>query len=396
MPNSKTLCIDLRWIDASGVGMYIKGILPGLVESLRDVSIVGIGDSARLAGFRWSNASNVRLVDCRAGRYTIREQFELLRAIPVGADLFFSPYYTIPLLYRGRMAVTVHDMSHMVVSEILANWKKRNYARLMYRILRRRAAVIFTVSEFTRRELLRLTTGPRDDNIVSTQLGVFPEWYSARERPGVRARPYFVCVGNIKPYKNLGRLVEAFLNVMGQIPQDLVIIGQTEGLITGESPAFFKRIRSTPDRVHMTGFVSHDELLSLVGHADALIMPSLYEGFGFPPLEPMAAGIPVAVSRAGSLPEVCGEAALYFDPLRIEDMAKCMLELASNVALCGRLIRAGKEQSVKFKWESCTRQTVEVLRACLEEADVAVRSPRFLHRISRKAGKWLDESGTTG
>jgi len=367
MANVKTLCIDLRWIDASGVGMYIKGILPGLVENLRDVSIVGIGDTARLAGFCWSKADNVRLVDCHAGRYAIREQFELPRAIPARTDLFFSPYYTIPLLYRGRMAVTVHDMSHMVISEIVGNWKKRNYARLMYRTVRRRAAVIFTVSEFTRRELLRLTTGRRDDNIVSTRLGIFPEWYSARERPGLRTRPYFVCVGNIKPYKNLGRMIEAFLSVMGQIPQEMVIIGQSEGLITGESPDFFQRVRSASHRVHMTGFVSHDELLSLVGHADALIMPSLYEGFGFPPLEAMAAGIPVAVSQAGSLPEVCGAAALYFDPLRIEDIAKCMLELASHSAIRERLVTAGKEQSKRYKWESCARLTAEALRACLDE-----------------------------
>jgi glycosyltransferase involved in cell wall biosynthesis len=134
----------------------------------------------------------------------------------------------------------------------------------------------------------------------------------------------------------------------------------------------------------MTGYVPHDELLSLVGHADALIMPSLYEGFGFPPLEGMATGIPVAVSRAGSLPEVCGEAALYFDPLSIEDMAKSMLELASNSALCERLVRAGKEQSARYKWELCSRRTAEALRTCLDEGDVAVRSSRFLHRSLEK------------
>jgi glycosyltransferase involved in cell wall biosynthesis len=366
MPNAKTLCIDLRWIDASGVGIYIKGILPGLVENLKDISIIGVGDRARLASFCWHKADNMRLVDCRAGRYSIREQFELPRAIPPGVDLFFSPYYTIPLFYRGRIAVTVHDMSHMVVSEIVGNWRKRHYARTMYRELRRRAALIFTVSEFTRKELIRLTQGPAD-NIVPTPLGVFPEWYSAKERSPVRTRPYFVCVGNIKPYKNIGRLAEAYLKVMGQIPQDLVIIGQNEGLITGESPEFFQQIRAVNGRVHLTGFVSHDELLALVGYADALIMPSLYEGFGLPPLEAMAAGVPVAVSRAGSLPEVCGEAALYFDPLKVEDMANCMLELASHSTLRRQLVEAGAERSRAFKWETCANTTAHALRTCLDE-----------------------------
>lgn len=367
MPNTKTLCIDLRWIDASGVGMYIKGILPGLVEELKDISIIGLGDRARLATFCRNEANNMRLVNCRAGRYSIREQFELPLAIPSGVSLFFSPYYTIPLFYRGRIAVTVHDMSHMVVSEIVGNWKKRNYARMMYRELRRRAALIFTVSEFTRKELIRLTQGPRDDNIVSTPLGIFPEWYSAREHSPVRTRPYFVCVGNIKPYKNIGRLAEAFFTVMSQIPQDLVIIGQSEGLITGESPEFFQRVRSAHGRMELTGYVSQDELLSLVAHADGLLMPSLYEGFGFPPMEAMAAGVPVAVSRAGSLPEVCGMAALYFDPLKVEDIAKCMVKLALDVTLRQQLVEAGAAQSRRFKWETCARQTARAIRACLNE-----------------------------
>ncbi len=367
MPKARTLCIDLRWIDSSGVGMYIKGILPGLVNRLKDVSIVGLGDRARLSSFAWSEAGNVRLADCGAGRYSMVEQIELPRAIPAGVDLFFSPYYTIPLLYRGRLAVTVHDMSHMVVSEIVGNWKKRAYARLMYREIRRRAAVIFTVSEFTRSELLRLTKGPRDDNIVVTRLGIFPEWYCAQGRPDVRGRPYFVCVGNIKPYKNIARLLEAFLAIKHRIPHNLVIIGQSEGLITGESPQFFERVRQAGDRVCMTGFVSKDELLSLVSHAQALIMPSLYEGFGLPPLEAMAAGVPVAVARAGSLPEVCGEAALYFDPFNVEDMANRLLELASNPTSCTRLREAGIERTRLFTWESCAGKTAEGLRACIED-----------------------------
>ena len=365
MPTARTLCIDMRWIDASGVGMYIKGILPGLVEKLNDISIVGLGDCARLGSFAWSRAENVRLIECRAGRYSVAEQIQLPRVIPAGVDLFFSPYYTIPLAYRGRVAVTVHDMSHMVVREIVSNWKKRIYAKLMYRELRRRAAVIFTVSDFSRRELLRFTRGPRDDNVVVTHLGISSEWLNARDRPNLRKRPYFVCVGNVKPYKNIGRMLDAFLKIADRIPHDLVIIGQFEGLITGESQEFFERVRSAGNRVHLTGFVSHDELLSLVGHADALIMPSLYEGFGLPPLEAMAAGVPVAAARAGSLPEICGDAAHYFDPLDIEDMANRMLELASDPTLCARLREAGERRTALFTWDSCAGPTAEALRACL-------------------------------
>jgi glycosyltransferase involved in cell wall biosynthesis len=359
--------MDLRWIDSSGVGTYIKGILPGIVEKLRDVSIVCLGDRRRLRDFAWGRAANVELLDCRAKRYSISEQWELPRAIPPRTDLFFSPFYTIPLLYRGRLAVTVHDMSHLVVEESVSDWKKRSYAQLMYRTVRRRATVIFTVSQFTRCELLRLAGEPREAKIAVTHLGISSDWYGARERAAVRERPYFVYVGNIKPYKNVRRLVESFLKIQQLIPHDLVIIGQSEGLITGESRQFFERVRAGGERIELTGFVSHEELLSLVGHAHALILPSLYEGFGLPPLEAMAAGVPVAVSRAGSLPEVCGDAALYFDPLRVEEMANCLLRITSDPALCNRLVEAGEKRSRSFTWDSCACRTAEELRACLNE-----------------------------
>ena len=361
----KTLCIDLRWIDSSGVGIYIKGIMPGIVEQLGDVSIVGVGDRSRLEDFSWSRAANVRLVNCRARRYSLAEQVQLPLAIPRMTDLFFSPYYTIPLLYRGRLAVTVHDMSHLVVEEIVGDTKKRLYAQTMFHSLRKRASVIFTVSKFSRSELLRLTTGQREDNILPTHLGISDEWYQAAQVAAVRSRPYFIYVGNIKPYKNLRLLVEAFLKIRGRVPHDLVIVGQSEGLITGESKEFFERARGAGERIQMTGSVSQAELLSLVGHAHALVMPSLYEGFGLPPIEAMAAGVPVAAAHAASLPEVCGDAALYFNPLDVDDIAAKLTMIATDPILCQKLKEKGLERSSLYTWGSCSAKTAEALRANL-------------------------------
>jgi glycosyltransferase involved in cell wall biosynthesis len=361
----KTLCIDLRWTDASGVGTYVKGIMPGIVSLLGGVSIVGLGDRSRLEEFEWSRAANVRLIECRASRYSLTEQIQLPLAIPSGTDLFFSPYYPIPLLYRGRLAVTVHDMSHRVVPEIVGDPQKRIYAQTMFGLLRKRASIIFTVSEFSKSELLRLTTGPRDDNIILTSLGISAEWNGAAQLPPVRSRPYLVYVGNIKPYKNLGRLVEAFLKIKDRVPHDLVIAGQSEGLITGESAEFFERVRGAGERIHLTGFVPYQELFSLVGHAQALIMPSLYEGFGLPPVEAMAAGVPVAVARAASLPEICGDAALYFDPLNVSDIGDKLVEIVSDLERRTELRAKGLARSRLFSWDACSRITAEALRVVL-------------------------------
>src|ERR1700734_1152072 len=360
----KKLCIDLRWTDASGIGTYVRGIMPGLVSLLGDISIVGLGDRSRLEEFEWSRAANMRLIECRASRYSLTEQIQLPLAIPSGTDLFFSPYYPIPLLYRGRLAVTVHDLSHRVVPEIVGDPQKRIYAQTMFGVLAKQASIIVTVSEFSKSELLRLTSGPRDDNIILTPLGISAEWNGAAQLPRpVRSRPYLIYVGNIKPYKNLGRLVEAFLMIKDRVPHDLVIAGQSEGLITGESTEFFERVRAAGERIHLTGFVPYQELLSLVGHADALIMPSLYEGFGLPPVEAMAAGVPVAVARAASLPEICGDAALYFDPLNVGDIAEKLTEIISDSQTRTELRARGLSRSRLLSWDACSRTTAEALRA---------------------------------
>ncbi|QHS52986.1 glycosyltransferase family 1 protein [Edaphobacter sp. 12200R-103] len=307
----------------------------------------------------------MRLIDCRAERYSIAEQVQLPLAIPRETDLFFSPYYTIPLLYRGKLAATVHDMSHMIVDEIVQNRKKRTYARAMFHQLRRRASLIFTVSEFSKSELLRLTTGPREDNIMPTHLGISEDWYTAGQLPSVRSRPYFIYVGNVKPYKNLRRLVNAFLQIKDQVPHDLVIVGQTEGLITGESPEFFERVKRTADRVHLAGLVPQSELFSLVGNATALVMPSLYEGFGLPPVEAMAAGVPALVAQAASLPEVCQDAALYFNPFSENEMAERLVQIAQDEGLRRQLREAGPRQSRRYTWEACSIKTANALLAHL-------------------------------
>jgi glycosyltransferase involved in cell wall biosynthesis len=150
---------------------------------------------------------------------------------------------------------------------------------------------------------------------------------------------------------------------MESIPYDLVIVGQHDGLITGESDGFFARAKSAGKRIEFTGHVSQDQLLALVGNAVALVMPSLYEGFGFPPLEAMAAGVPTLVSRAASLPEVCGDAALYCDPLSVAGIGAGIVSIVTDAALRRRLVCAGKKQARKYSWDDCAQLTASAIRS---------------------------------
>jgi glycosyltransferase involved in cell wall biosynthesis len=252
-------------------------------------------------------------------------------------------------------------MSHLVVPEIIGNWKKRIYAETMYRALSRRASALLTVSEFSKAELIRLMHPSSKIPIHAIPLGVNSCWNNAKELPRTRSRRYFVCVGNVKPYKNVLRLVEAFLRIREEISLDLLIVGQSEGLITGESATFFERVKEGGHRIEMAGWVSDRDLMALVAHADALVMPSLYEGFGLPALEAMAAGTPVIASRTASLPEVCGDAALYFDPLDVADMSRKLATLAADSSLQASLSEAGNERSRLFTWEACAEATARIL-----------------------------------
>ncbi|MFK5953154.1 MAG: glycosyltransferase family 1 protein, partial [Desulfobacterium sp.] len=190
------------------------------------------------------------------------------------------------------------------------------------------------------------------------------EWFNIKKRSRPHAKPYFLFVGNVKPHKNLTRLLEAFELLPSNISQELIIVGKKEGFITHDSMVEKKAV-SMKQRVHFTGYVDNELLHQYFVHADALIFPSLYEGFGLPPLEAMACGCPVLVSNAASLPEVCGDAAIYFDPYSIKDMADKIKHLLSDKALQDKMRIKGLERAKKFTWKKSALETAKTIEELL-------------------------------
>jgi glycosyltransferase involved in cell wall biosynthesis len=171
-------------------------------------------------------------------------------------------------------------------------------------------------------------------------------------------------VGNVKPHKNVATLVRAFAALAPQIPHHLAIVGRIDGMRTSDDEV--RRLAAdVGPRVHLVGEVSDDELAAWIGHATAFAFPSLYEGFGLPPLEAMAAGCPCLVARSGSLPEVCGDAAHYCDPHDVSDVAARLHELLTDEALRVRLRTRGLERAAAYPWERCVAGTVAVIEETL-------------------------------
>jgi glycosyltransferase involved in cell wall biosynthesis len=269
----------------------------------------------------------------------------------------WSPNYNTPIASPGKLVVTIHDACHLV-PEFFGGAMQKRYARFMFGNVRRRAHHVICDSEFTAGEVQR-RAGIERSRLTVIYPGVSDDW-STDARPATQT-PYILYVGNVKPHKNLGRLIEAFQRLAGSIPHDLVIVGKREGFLTPDR-AVGRAAEALGGRVRFTGEVSDADLRESYAGASLLVFPSLYEGFGFPPLEAMAAGIPVVASRAASIPEVCGPAALYFDPYSVDDMA-ATIERGLRDESARSSIRAASVQVLsRYSWPDTVARHVEIFR----------------------------------
>ncbi|HEV7367083.1 MAG TPA: glycosyltransferase family 1 protein [Gemmatimonadales bacterium] len=349
------LTVDARMVNASGIGTYLTNLLPRIIGSRPEWHFTLLGIPDELRDCSWALTPNVTIVPCHALIYGIGEQIQLAARIPGDTDLVWSPHYNIPLAYRGRLLVSIHDVCHLALPQLVKGIHRRAYTRLMLSQVRRRASRILFPSAFTAAEFRRLVgeTGPKS---ATVPYGVSPRWFEVRPTERPHPRPYLLFVGNVKPHKNLGTLIQAFGSIAGRIPHDLVVVGKHSGFITGDSPAV--AVATAPgDRVHFTGKVAADALEQFVVNADALVLPSLYEGFGLPPLEAMACGCPTIVSRAGSLPEMCGDASLYFDPMNPDELAATLLRVLSSEQIRQDLRQRGRRHAARYSWDSCAEKT---------------------------------------
>lgn len=277
--------------------------------------------------------------------------------------LYHFPNFIIPPCAGGKAVVTVHDLSfarfpQYAEAKNLKRLEKRFAATLA------RADAVITVSEFSKRELTALY-GLSPDRVTVTSHGV-----SIRPRPRP-ARPvpfpYFLFIGTIEPRKNLETLLDAWRILKGRSgarwTHRLFVVGHHGWRC---KPAKEQaRDKGVESDVIVLDYVPDGELPDLYGAAEALVYPSLYEGFGFPPLEAMACGTPVIASTAPAIPEVVGDAALLCDPRDAEGFAEAMLRIRDDAALRARLAAAGPARARQFTWERAARETLALYRKLL-------------------------------
>jgi glycosyltransferase involved in cell wall biosynthesis len=353
--------IDARMLLSTGIGTYLRALLPRVVVRLPDARFCLLGDLAALAGAGFSGTDErVGVRALGAGVYAPHEQAALFARTPRDTRVFWAPHVNAPLAGPGRLLVTVHDAFYANPPRgAEPRWDKQLYLGLMLRGVRRRASAILCDSAFTQAELERLL-GPFRCPLHTVTIGLEPSWFErpSGERP--HGAPYVVYVGNLKPHKNLPRTLAAFAEIAARVPHDFLVLGPGD-------PALLRAALgpSILDRVHFLGVVSDERLKLTLAHAAGLVLASLYEGFGLPPLEAMALGVPALVSRAASLPEVCGDAALYCEPESVADIARGLFELLTDESVRAGLVERGFARARRFDWDRCADETSSVLRGLL-------------------------------
>ncbi|MBA9077846.1 glycosyltransferase family 4 protein [Rufibacter quisquiliarum] len=370
-----SIVIDARMVNSSGIGVYIKQTIPYLLPLAK---VIVLGRKEELQKFSW--APQVTIIPISAPIYSIKEQVELCWKIPT-CDVFWSPHYTTPLLpiRAKRRLVTIHDTYHLAYRQNLT-LKQKIYATLFLNAAVRVADQVVTVSNFSKKEITHYThCAPEKVTVIHSGVdkSIFHEDFSATQikelrsqLPALPKQDYLLYVGNVKPHKNLKTLLAAYALLPLALRQKfhLVIVGQKQGFLTPDQEVF-KQLERQPELknfVHFTGFVPDSLLPLLYKCASLSVFPSIYEGFGLPPLESMACGCPVVASTSASIPEVCGDAVLYFDALNVDQLRQQMERVLQDQPLQAELIQKGRERCLKFSWEASSLKHVQLFKKLLE------------------------------
>jgi len=398
-------------IEATPIGVYTTdrgGVYRYISNLIEAISRADHGNSYTLF-YNFFRKEHYRFFRQNANRLKVGENFSvrvsrfpsrLQRVIEPPAELLAGRFdvfhgcfdYLRPVLY-GKGVVTVHDIRYLEniddtndpqwgeivrrsspspdfhMKDLLNRDKLFNHLKSSIRKTVRRADLVITVSEFSRRRIMdRLGLPPEKVRVIYHGIG---KEFFPRDEGFIRPvldhygidRPYLLYTGKFEPLKNIGRLLEAFQKVSARTDVRLVMAGPANWYYY----VILEKVRQMgiAEKVVFTGFVTDTEMNALYSGASVFVSPSIYEGFGLPLLEAMACGAPVVTSNVCSIPEVVGDAALFADPCSSADIADRIIQCLEDDVLRTALIDKGRKQAQSFTWEDTAFKTLQVYKeAC--------------------------------
>ncbi len=354
-------------VTAAGASTYVKELLGAL--SADEKRRVTVNEFCYKPKFTRKNRV-LRTLDT-----VNRELIWLQKRLPAlvkgcGAGLLHAPAMMAPNTLDFPIVLTIFDMYILRNPGAFPLWQRNMMKFSLPKILARSAKII-AISEFTKQEILNVFPEILENKVAVTLLGVNNRFKRCEAEATTEfkkrhslERSYILAVSTIEPRKNIKTLLKAFAGIKDKIEHDLLLVG-SYGWKSKDVPELIHDLKIN-DRVKFTGFLDFEDLPTAYSGADLFVYPSLYEGFGLPPLEAMACGCPVITSNAASLPEAVGDAAVKINPHSVEELSNAIVELVMDSNKTNKLKDKGMEQVKKFSWERCAEETVSVYRQVLE------------------------------
>lgn len=362
------IAVDARMIKMSGIGTYIQNLMK---NGCYDIAL---GKSEEINTID----NKIETIKYDTPIYGIKEQIkfpykELRRQKP---DVLHVPHYNVPIFYRGKMVVTIHDLTHLILPEFLPNKFAYIYAKFMIWIALKKATKVITVSQNTKKDILKMfKVDPNKIEVIYNGVG---EEFIKKEKKEIeylydkfaipRDKKIIMYVGNLKAHKNLERLLEAYSKIENIDLTCLLLVGKA--FSSYDVLEEKEKLLKIENRVIHTGIVSQEELVNLYNLADLFIFPSLYEGFGLPILEALACRTPVISSNTSSMPEVGGNVVEYIDPYnvieikeKIEKMLKQTKERNNDDDKISNWLKT-------FDWKVISRKTYNILNGSNENENI--------------------------
>jgi glycosyltransferase involved in cell wall biosynthesis len=360
------IAIDARIINSS-TGRYVERLLHYLQE-VDTVNHYTVLVRAKDEMFWQPSAANFHVKVADFDNYSFAEQTGFKRLLDeLHADLVHFCMPQQPILYRGAHVTTIHDLTLLNTYNSDKNWLvfhiKQLIGRYVFKAVARSSAHIITPSQFTKDAFVQFARIPASKVTVTYESAdISPhDHLTSYKLPFKR---FILYVGQQSDYKNIARLGDAHQQLLANHPDlGLVLVGRKNASVLKNEAYFASRGYKN---IHFTGFIEDDQRDWLYTQATAYIFPSLMEGFGLPGLEAMGYGAPVISSNTTCLPEVYGEAALYFDPTNVDDMARAINDVLTDDTLRQSLIEKGYTQLKKYSWRRMAEQTHAVYMDALQ------------------------------
>jgi glycosyltransferase involved in cell wall biosynthesis len=362
MENRIHVIIDARMIDENlhGIARYTYELIKNSVKTGRVYFSLLVND-IKLAEKMFESVTDIDFIVMKSKFLSLTEQLELPKIVNryCGKAIFHSPSFVSSPFIKNEMIMTIHDLNHVRLPQFYSPFHKYYY-KYIVRYSAKKCNIIFTVSEFSKQEILSWID-LKDENVIVTYNGIgdrFKVIDDLKQMNKVKIKynlpeKFLLYVGNLKPHKNVETLIKSMRHVKLDDEIKLVVGGNANDSLMSIIKEY-----NLENRVRFIGFIDEEDLVELYNMASLFVFPSLYEGFGLPPLEAMSCGCPSIVANTSSLPEVIGDGGIVFEAINDVELAEKIDYLFNDNKKCSEYIDYGINRAKAFTWGKLVEETI--------------------------------------